>query len=111
MQKWEYKRIRYKLLDVGAIVKGKTKDAGALDPDISDWMALTFRYQGSQDVCRVVWSDSRQVWTMIDSVLAELGDDGWELVGTTPHLSVPAGAAQFWDYPNFDYLFKRPKAA
>lgn len=111
MQKWEYKVVTVTVFDIGDAVKHREKRT-QLDPDLTDqdWMRRTWK-DGRQDITRVAWSD-RGCWTTFSNALRELGDEGWELAGTTPQLEqyVASGTADRFvaRYPDFWLTFKRP---
>ncbi len=60
----------------------------------------------------LAWS-SGGYWTFLGTLLAEMGDEGWELVGTTPtrYLWTSAAGHMNDERHTSEYLliFKRPK--
>lgn len=55
----------------------------ALDPDI-DWLKASWRIENNWRLALVAGVPDRQFWTTIEDRLQQLGEDGWELIGTTP---------------------------
>jgi hypothetical protein len=65
----------------------------------------------ASELC-LAWSPSRKCWTYLWKCLEDMGEEGWELVGTTPPLSLPSGggtSSAYHDPVNFCLLFKRPR--
>ena len=46
----------------------------------------------------------------LQEALAQLGDDGWELVGTANSFASSGGSVQTLHFPDHLLFFKRPKA-
>ena len=80
-----------------------------------DWSKGEWSRQGSRGPLgsaevRVAWSPSRKCWTYLWKCLEEVGEEGWELVGTTPPLSLPYGGNIDNQLIEFCLLFKRPRS-
>ncbi len=103
---WEYKVVRVPFLLLKEIEAGRTRSP--VDAEGPNWGYEAFAVRvpqlpaGYADEMRVpvAWSD-RGCWTTLPKCLAELGEQEWELVGSTPQWEA-AGAP-------FDLLLKRPK--
>ncbi len=105
MPAWDYKLIKQRVVDVG----NPRKNSMPLDPEVnwreSAWKDVVDKAEAAES--------PKGHFTTPQRMLTEMGNSGWELVGITPPLSMPAagdGPAFSWDTV-FAYVFKGPSAA
>ena len=95
---WEYLVIHTFQIDIGDRVKHqKSKE---LDPGISDWLAVTRKFD-NKDMARVAWLAQPGYYTTVSRMLNTLGKENWELVSVT--IADTSGLG--WELPVF--YFKR----
>lgn len=118
MQQWEHRVVRSWVTNVGKRVK-REKGRG-LDPEIEDWLALTWNDGQGGDVARLAWWDEKECWTTVPKIMALMGEDGWELVSISESHDQPGGtknpdpynpfSSTTYEYTNsLQLYFKRPK--
>jgi hypothetical protein len=105
MFKWDYRVIPVRWVHIGNMTKQGFKPIVRLDPRVNNWGEYgTFQYSNEALYARLAYSDN-DYWTFLSDCLQDMGENGWELVGTTPPLFTPAAGSG--EHTEFHLLFKR----